>query len=106
MADKDDMLDYPGAANAAVFSLGKMKDSLAKIYRLLSSIQVLVCDVFHVFILVTFFFQGEGGGAGGCLPELRDLLLRVSMVFFFLSFCSFFFLRLTSCSWCWACSSR
>ena len=106
MSDKDDMLDYPQAANAAVFSLARMKDTLAKIYNLLSSIQVLVCDVFHVFILVTFFFQGEGGGAGGCLPELRGLLLRVSMLFFFLSFCSFFFLRLTSCSWCWACSSR
>ena len=59
MSDKDDMLDYSGAANAAVFSLGRMKDSLAKIYNLLSSIQVLVCDAFHVFILVYLLLSGR-----------------------------------------------
>ena len=53
------MLDYAGAANSAAYSLGKMKDSLAKIYRLLSSIQVLVCDVFHVFIFVYLLLSGR-----------------------------------------------
>ena len=59
MSDKDDMLDYPGAANAAVFSLGQMKESLAKIYNLLSSVEVLVCDAFHVFLLVYLLLSGR-----------------------------------------------
>ena len=59
MSDPGDMLDYAGAANSAAYSLGKMKDSLAKIYRLLSSIQVLVCDVFHVFILLPSSFRAK-----------------------------------------------
>ena len=59
MSDPGDMLDYAGAANSASYSLGKMKDSLAKIYRLLSSIQVLVCDAFHVFILVYLLLSGR-----------------------------------------------
>ena len=59
MSDQDDMLDYPGAANAAVYSLGRMKESLAQIYSLLSSVQVLVCDVFHVFILVFTLLSGR-----------------------------------------------
>ena len=58
MSDKDDMLDFPQAANAAVFSLARMKDTLVKIYNLLSSIQVLVCDVFHVFVLVYLLLSG------------------------------------------------
>ena len=60
MSDQDDMLDYPGAANAAVYSLGRMKESLAQIYSLLSSVQVLVCDAFHVFILVYLLLSGRG----------------------------------------------
>ena len=59
MSDKDDLLDFPQAANAAVFSLGRMKDTLIGIYSLLSSIQVLVCDAFHVFILVYLLLSGR-----------------------------------------------
>ena len=109
MSNEDDQLTLEQSANAAVFELGRARDALVGIFKALkalSSIQVFICDVFHSFLLFTPFFQGDGGGAIGCLPELRGLLLRVSMLIFFLSFCSFFFLRLTSCSWCWAWSSR
>ena len=59
MSDKDDQLTLEQSANAAVFSLARMKDTLVRIYNLLSSIQVLVCDAFHVFVLVYLLLSGR-----------------------------------------------
>ena len=59
MSDKDDLLDFQQSANAAVFSLARMKDTLIGIYNALSSIQVLVCDAFHVFVLVYPLLSGR-----------------------------------------------
>ena len=89
MADKADLLDYPRVANSALYELRRVKDALAAIYQ---ALQVLVCAAFHVLFLVHLLFQGDGGGAGVCLPELQGLLLRVSILIFFLfSRSSFFF---------------
>ena len=90
MADKADLLDYPRVANSALFELGRVRDALAAIYQ---ALQVLVCAAFHVLFLVHLLFQGDGGDAGGCLPELQALLLRVSILIFFLFFRSSFFFQ-------------
>ena len=90
MADKADLLDLPRAANSAVYELARVRDALAAIYK---ALQVLVCAAFHVFFLGHLLFQGDGGGAGVCLPELQGLLLRVSILIFFLFFRSSFFFQ-------------
>ena len=81
MANEDDLLSFKRYADSGVFQLTKMRENLAQIYEALSSVQVLVCDDFLVFVLVYFLFQGDG--VSGCLPELQGLLLRVSILFFF-----------------------
>ena len=90
MADKADLLDLPRVANSAVYELARVRDALAAIYK---ALQVLVCAAFHVFFLGHLLFQGDGGGAGVCLPELQGLLLRVSILIFFLFFRSSFFFQ-------------
>ena len=93
MVNKEDLLSSLEYADSAVYQLGRMRDGLDAIRQALTSVQVLVCGDFHVFVLVHVLFQADGGGVGGCLPELQGLLLRVSILFFFLFSCSSFFFQ-------------
>ena len=82
--DKDDLLNPVQYAESASNTLLKMREGLDKIHDALVSAQVLVCNDLHVFVLVHVLFQTNGGGVGGCLPELQGLMTRVSILFFFL----------------------